>query len=128
MLHEAIKTIPLGINRIRLLFAAAFLMVCCVLSGSAFGQTSTILQLSASTVTPVEQTSVTLTASISPSTATGFVSFYDGSVLIGTVELPAASSGSAVLKHVFPVGSHNVIAHYSGTPVIYLRSTRLHLA
>jgi hypothetical protein len=56
--------------------------------------------------------SVTCIAAVAPSTATGSVSFYDGSTLLGSGTL---SSGSASLTIAsLSVGSHSIKAVYSG--------------
>jgi hypothetical protein len=55
---------------------------------------------------------VTLTATISPSTATGTVTFYDGATSLGTGSL---SSGTATLAtSTLTVGSHSITAAYGG--------------
>lgn len=55
---------------------------------------------------------VTLTATVSPSSATGTVSFFDGATLISTVPL---SGGTAALSiSTFAVGAHSLRAVYSG--------------
>ncbi|MGC2210438.1 MAG: Ig-like domain repeat protein [Candidatus Korobacteraceae bacterium] len=56
--------------------------------------------------------SVTLTASVSPSSATGTVTFYDGSTSLGTGTL---SSGTAALSvSTLTVATHNITAAYGG--------------
>ena len=55
---------------------------------------------------------VTLTAIVSPASATGTVSFYDGATLLGTVAL---SNGTAILTlSSLTLGSHSLTAVYSG--------------
>jgi len=55
---------------------------------------------------------VTFTATISPSTATGTVTFYDGATSLGTGSL---SSGTATLAtSTLTVGSHSITAAYGG--------------
>jgi hypothetical protein len=53
----------------------------------------------------------TFKATISSSTATGTVQFYDGAVLLGT---SAVSNGIASLTPSLAVGSHSITAQYSG--------------
>lgn len=73
--------------------------------------TTTALTSSASTVE--EATSVTLTAVVSPSAATGTLAFYDGTSSIGTATL---SSGAAELAATFSTpGSHSLTAKYAGS-------------
>ncbi len=55
--------------------------------------------------------SVSFTATVSPSTATGTVTFYDGVVFLGTVSV---SGGTAQLTPLLPIGSNSLYAVYSG--------------
>jgi len=73
---------------------------------------STSLTLQASTTTPQYQTSVTLTATVSPSSATGTVTFYNGSTSIGSA---AVNAGTATLTTSFAAGGAATLhAVYSG--------------
>ena len=75
-------------------------------------QTATTTAVSSSLPTSTFGQSVTLTASVSPSTATGSVQFFDGGSSLGTVAL---SGGSASLTtSTLTVGSHAITASYSG--------------
>ncbi|MFZ1085118.1 MAG: Ig-like domain-containing protein [Terracidiphilus sp.] len=79
---------------------------------------SVILQ--SSTTTPQYQTSVTLTAEVTPSTATGTVTFYNGGANIGSA---AVTDGSASLTTSFAAGGlAKLHAVYSGD-YTYLSST-----
>jgi hypothetical protein len=81
---------------------------------------ATSLTLQASTTTPQYQTNVTLTAAVSPSSATGTVTFYSGTTNVGT---SAVNSGSASLTTSFAAGgSATLHAVYSGD-YNYLSST-----
>jgi len=72
--------------------------------------TSTSLQAAPPT-SPVGQT-VTLTATVSPSTATGNVTFKDGATAIGSAAL---SGGTAsILTSSLSIGSHSLTASYGG--------------
>jgi hypothetical protein len=72
----------------------------------------TTTSLSAGVATAVAGQTVTFTAAVSPSTATGSVQFLDGATVIGTVTL---SGGSAVLAvSNLAVGAHSVTAAYGG--------------
>jgi hypothetical protein len=83
------------------------------------------LTLQASTTTPQYQTSVTLTAAVSPSSATGTVTFYNGSTNIGSAAL---NVGSASLTTSFAAGgAYTLHAVYSGD-YNYLSSTSNSLA
>ena len=54
---------------------------------------------------------VTLTATLSPLAATGNITFYDGTVVLGRVPV---ASGQAVLSQPLPFGTHALRAYYSG--------------
>jgi hypothetical protein len=85
---------------------------------SQLAATSATLQ--ASTTTPQYQTNVTLTASVSPSSATGTVTFYSGTTNIGS---SAVNAGSASLTTSFAAGGTATLhAVYSGD-YNYLSST-----
>jgi hypothetical protein len=74
--------------------------------------TPSSITLQASTTTPQYQTSVTLTAAVSPSSATGTVTFYNGGANIGTA---AVNGGAASLITTFAAGgSATLKAVYSG--------------
>src|SRR5262249_19779074 len=55
--------------------------------------------------------SVSFTATVTPSTATGTVQFKDGGTVLSTV---AVSSGSAGFSTGLPAGAHSMTAVYSG--------------
>jgi len=75
--------------------------------------------LSASPNPAVCQQPVTLTATLTPSDATGTVEFFDGASSLGT---SAISGGTATLVAQFNTGSHSLTAQYSGD-VNYTPST-----
>jgi hypothetical protein len=78
------------------------------------------LTLQASTTTPQYLTNVTLTAAVSPSAATGTVTFYNGTTNIGSASV---SEGTAVLTTSFAAGGTATLhAIYSGD-YNYLSST-----
>jgi cellulase/cellobiase CelA1 len=82
--------------------------------------TATTTALSSSSTSTTTGTSVTLTAAVSPSAATGTVTFYDGSTLLGTGTL---SSGKATLSTSFSTaGTHSITAVYAGSST-YATST-----
>jgi len=84
------------------------------------GATATSITLTPSTTTPTEGASVNLTATVSPSAATGTVTFYNSSVSIGTGTL---TSGSAVLSTSFSTtGAQSLTASYGGSST-YASST-----
>jgi hypothetical protein len=84
--------------------ASGFLMLT-----SAAAATTT---LTSSAGTAAQGTNVTFTAGVAPATATGTVSFMDGSTTLGTASL---SSGSGVFATAgLAVGSHTITAVYGG--------------
>jgi hypothetical protein len=86
---------------------------------------SSSIVLQASTTTPQYQTNVTLTAAISPSSATGTVTFYNGMTNIGNAPVTA---GTASLTTSFAAGGAATLhAVYSGD-YNYLSSTSNSLA
>jgi hypothetical protein len=81
---------------------------------------ATSVTLQASTTTPQYQTNVTLTAAVSPSSATGTVTFYNGTANIGS---SAVNAGSSTLTTSFAAGGTATLhAVYSGD-YNYLSST-----
>jgi hypothetical protein len=81
---------------------------------------STSVTLQASTTTPQYQASVTLTAAVTPSSATGTVTFYNGAANIGSATV---SGGTASLTTSFAAGGTATLsAVYSGD-YNYLSST-----
>jgi subtilase family serine protease len=56
--------------------------------------------------------SVTLTATVTPSAATGSVQFFDGLNLLGTAALSGGQAALPILS--FSVGSHSITAQYGG--------------
>jgi len=87
---------------------------------------STSVTLQASTTTPQYQTNVTLTATVSPSAATGTVTFYNGSANIGsaqvnggiaTVTTSFAAGGTATLHAVYS-GDYNYASSNSNALVM----------
>jgi subtilisin family serine protease len=82
--------------------------------------TPTTTTLSASPGSSTYGNSVTFTAAVTPSAATGTVTFYDGSTSLGTVTL---SSGTATLStSTLAAGSHTITVNYNGNSN-YLPST-----
>jgi Big-like domain-containing protein len=75
-------------------------------------QTSTTTTVASSLPTSTFGQSVTLTASVSPSAATGTVQFFDGGSPLGTVPLSAGSA--SLTTATLPTGTHSITASYSG--------------
>ena len=74
-------------------------------------KTPTTTQLTVSPNPAVAGQTVMLTAAISPSTAGGNMTFFDGATSLGNVPL---TSGAATLSTTFAFGSHSLTAAYSG--------------
>jgi len=84
------------------------------------GAAATATTLKASATTAETGAAITLTATVSPSAATGSVTFYDGSASLGTGTL---SSGAATLAATFSTaGAHALTAVYGGSST-YAAST-----
>jgi FG-GAP-like repeat/Bacterial Ig-like domain (group 3) len=100
------------------------LVPCLVLwvSGQTKTPTTTTLTVSPSSPVAARQI-VTLTAAITDANgplSVGAVDFYDGSLYLGSAQVVRSAAhgytvGTATLKTVFSIGSHNVLAAYAGT-------------
>lgn len=91
-----------------------------VASTPSSGTTATTTSLTASASSVAAGTAETLTAAVSPSAATGTVTFYDGTTALGTGSL---TSGMASLAASFSTaGGHSVAAAYAGSSA-YAAST-----
>jgi protocatechuate 3,4-dioxygenase beta subunit len=76
------------------------------------GTTATSTTLTLSVTTAEQSASVTLSAAVSPTAATGTVTFYDGTTSLGTGTL---TSGAATLAATFSTtGTHSLTAAYAG--------------
>lgn len=103
-----------------LMLSASLLSGAATLAGCGSGGTASTVSTSGATTTTVTPSvtsaasgaSVTLTATVSPSGATGTVTFYDGTTSLGTGTL---SSGTAsIATSSLSVGSHSITAVYGG--------------
>jgi Bacterial Ig-like domain (group 3) len=82
----------------------------------AASRASSSVTLTPSSTQVYQTTSVTLTATVSPSSATGSVTFNNGSTVLGTVAL---SGGTAVFTTTsLPVGTNSITAAYSGSATV----------
>jgi protocatechuate 3,4-dioxygenase beta subunit len=82
-------------------------------SNSSSATTATATSLTASSSTVEQSIPVTLTAKLSPSAATGTVTFYDGTTSLGSSTL---STGAAALSVSFSTaGTHSLTAVYGGS-------------
>jgi hypothetical protein len=105
----------LSTERISACIAARFLCLafsCVAFTGMSFAKTSTTTTLSASLNPSTYGSSVTFTATVSPSAATGTVTFKNGSATLGTGTLSGgkATYGTSTLA----VGSNSITASYGG--------------
>jgi hypothetical protein len=87
-------------------------LICSVLTGALFGKTNTTTTLTSSLNPSTYGSSVTFTAVISPSAATGKVTFYDGSSSLGTGNLSGGKTTFSTSTLV--AGSHSITASYGG--------------
>lgn len=79
---------------------------------SAGTTTASTTVLTASATTLEQNVSVTLSATVTPSSATGMVSFYDGTTVIGTGTLN--SSSTTLATKLTTTGVHSLTAAYAG--------------
>jgi len=100
--------------------ALATMTGCGTSTGSSSGTTATTTSLTASSSSVEQSVKITLTATVSPSAATGTVTFYDGTTSLGSGTL---SSGTATLSVSFSTtGTHSLTAVYGGNST-YATST-----
>jgi hypothetical protein len=91
--------------------AFPLLLLASLLLGAASAQSASVTLASSSTPATFGQ-SITLTAAISPPTATGKVTFYDGPNLLGIA--PVAGGVAAFKTTQIGFGKRSLKAHYSG--------------
>ena len=85
------------------------------LSGAAAGSTSTTTALTSTDTNPYTSQSITLTAAVSPSAATGSVAFKDSGGAISGCTAVAVSAGVATCTTTFTfVATHPITASYGG--------------
>src|ERR1700719_786283 len=89
-----------------------FVVVLMFIAGPAAAKTNTTTTLATSGTPSTYASSVMFTATVSPSAATGTVTFKDGSTTLGTGTL---SSGTATFATgTLSLGSHSITAVYGG--------------
>jgi probable HAF family extracellular repeat protein len=120
--YASIQTtaLPVGSNSITVVYGGDgnFVGTTSAALAITIKQASTTTELSASNATAANGTPMTLTATVLPErpgsgTPTGTVSFWDGSTLLGTVNLN--DGGVAKLTYKFSViGKHKITAVYNG--------------
>ena len=90
----------------------ALILICAAFSELAVAKTNTSTALSSSANPSTYASSVTFTATVTPSSATGTVTFKDGTTTLGTGTL---SSGKATFStSTLKAGSHSITAAYGG--------------
>ena len=110
----------LGLSTLAAAAGCASASTAATTSTSATSTTTTVTTLTASATTAAQGASVTLMASVSPASATGTVTFYDGTTALGTGTL---ASGAATLATSFSTaGTQSLTAAYAGSTT-YAAST-----
>src|SRR5580698_7395071 len=93
-------------------FLSSVLFLCCFAVPAFGGSLPSAVSLSSAANSTNYGQPVVLTASVSPSAATGNVMFYDGVSIIG---VQAVSNGAATIRTtVLGTGTHSIIARYNG--------------
>src|ERR1700685_3264009 len=87
-------------------------LICVAFTSVLFGKTNTTTTLTSSLNPSTYGSSVTFTAVVSPSAATGKVTFYDGRSSLGTGNLSGAKTTCSTSTLV--AGSHSITASYGG--------------
>ena len=90
----------------------AIVLGCILMTGIVFGKSSSSVTLASSLNPSNYGTSVTFTATVTPSTATGTVTFKDGSTTLGTGKISSGTATFSTPK--LAVGSHSITAAYGG--------------
>ncbi len=90
----------------------ALILLGLALVGIAFGQSSSSVSLAASSNPSTYGSSVTFTATVTPSAATGTLTFMDGSTVLGTRNVIGGSAPYSTST--LAAGTHSITAVYSG--------------
>jgi len=119
--QSAFTTLPLGSNSLTAAYTATGVYAASASAAASVVVTSaTTTTLSSSVTTAVVGSSVTLTATVSPSAATGTVTFKSGTTTLGTCALSGGTCHSAFTT--LAKGSNALTAVYAGNGT-YLTST-----
>ena len=111
---------PAVFSRVSAICVAVLLGVACVGTTTAAALTASTTSLAPTPNPSIFGAPVTLTATVSPSAATGQVTFYDGTTVLG---VGALASGTAMLEtRLLPAGNRSLRAYYGGD-AFYLAST-----
>jgi hypothetical protein len=110
-----VSTFAVGPHAIKAVYGgdgAGYLGSTSAVAAETVNKAATTAALAASPNPATAGTAVTLSAAVSPATATGTVQFLDGATVVGTVPV---SGGVAVLTVTsFAAGTHSITATYSG--------------
>ena len=110
--HHRVRSVEESVVKNVSCRALALILACISISTLAFAKTNTTTTLASSANPSTYASSVTFTATVSPSAATGTVTFKDGSTTLGTGTL---SSGKATYStSALAAGSHSITASYGG--------------
>lgn len=82
-------------------------------SSDSTGTSASSVSLAASATTVTAGTSITLSATVSPSDATGAVTFYEGSTSLGSATI--SSGGATLATSTLSAGTHTLTASYGGS-------------
>jgi large repetitive protein len=111
----SVSTFSVGIHSITAVFSgdgAGYLGNTSAALTETVGKTATTAALAASPNPAMAGQSVTLTAAVSPATATGTVQFLDGATVLGTV--PVSNGAASLSTSTLSAGSHSLTVAYSG--------------
>jgi hypothetical protein len=95
--------------------AAILCLTGCVDSGNTTNWRFTVTSLALASSQSTNAQTLTLTATISPSTATGILSFYDGSVNLGSAAIANGTASFDLPAFPLSVGTHSFTASYGGS-------------
>jgi hypothetical protein len=91
---------------------AIFMLVFVSLAGLAFAKTNTTTKVTSSLNPSTYGSSVKFTATVTPSAATGTVTFKDGTKTLGTASLSAGTASYSTTT--LTAGTHSITASYAG--------------
>jgi uncharacterized protein (TIGR03437 family) len=103
--------------------SAAIALVFAFLPAGNIALTPTTITLASSANPATLGQAVTLTVTVSPATASGLVTFYDGAGIIGIVGLSGTGSQATLITKALPSGSRSLRAFYAGNPFFAANSS-----
>jgi ribosomal protein S11 len=93
------------------------------LSGTGTVTTPVVTLADGSITSVASGTSITFTATLSPTTAPGMITFYDGSSIITGCSALIPTAGTASCAAVLPVGSDSITAYYTSSSTGYANNS-----